>query len=116
MNLNWIKCENDQWCNFLFLDLDHFHFDDLEGVYMIWHAGVNPWVVRVGQGNIRDRLKAHRQDAKILKYKDLELYAIWAEVNNIYRDGVEVYLGEKWTPKVGEKFPDTTPIMVNSPW
>lgn len=117
LNLNWIKCTNNQWCDFLNLDLDHSHFDNLEGVYIIWHGGVNPWVVRVGQGIIGDRLKNHREDTKILKYKNLRLYVIWARINNSkQRDGIEKYLAEKWQPMVGTKFPDVLPIIVNSPW
>lgn len=116
MIINWIKCDGQQWCNFLALNLAHPHFNNLEGVYLIWHGGTNSWVVRVGQGNIRDRLNAHRQDTEILKYKDLGLYVTWAEVSSMQRDGIERYLGEKWNPKVGTKFPDASPIQVNSPW
>ena len=29
MNVNWIKCEGDNWCPFLTLDLDHPHFNNL---------------------------------------------------------------------------------------
>lgn len=116
MILNWIKCGGSQWCNFLNLNLDHSHFDGLEGVYIIWHGAPSPAVVRIGQGNIRERLKEHRQDSTILAYKVSGLYATWASVDRYSRDGVERYLAEKWKPKVGDKFPIITPIAVNSPW
>ena len=116
MTLDWIKCSGQQWCNFLNLNLDHAHFNNLEGVYIIWHGGANASVVRVGQGVIRDRLKAHKKDLAILKYKDLNLFATWAAVPISYHDGVERYLAEKWKPKVGDKFPNALPIAVNSPW
>lgn len=116
MVVNWIKCEGQQWCNFLELNLDHFHFNNLGGVYIIWHGGPNAWVVRVGQGIIRDRLKAHRQELEILKYRKLGLYVTWAAVLPSYRDGIERYLGEIWKPKVGTRFPEAPSIQVNSPW
>ncbi len=116
MILDWIKCGGSQWCNFFNLNLEHAHFKNFEGVYIIWHGAPNPAVVRVGQGIIKDRISAHRQDLEIIKYKSYGLYVTWAEVASPYRDGVERYLGEKWNPKVGTKFPDVSPIEVNSPW
>ena len=116
MTLNWIKCGGNQWCRLLNVNLDHSHFYGLEGVYIIWHGQPNPAVVYVGQGNVKDRLLQHRQDASILAYKDLELFVTWAKVDSQYRDGVEKFLSEKWKPKVGENYPNITSIPVNSPW
>ena len=116
MNVNWIKCEGQQWCNFKNLNLDHSHFDNLVGVYIIWHGSPNAAVVRIGEGNIRERLKAHRQDPEILRYENLGLYTTWTEVSSNYRRGIERYLAEKWKPKVGTKFPEVPAIEVNSPW
>jgi len=67
--LEWIKCEENHWCNLLTVVLESVHFDGLEGVYIIWHGGQNPATVRVGQGNIRDRLSAHKEDSEILEYR-----------------------------------------------
>lgn len=116
MFINWNKCNGDQWCNLIKLNLDHPHFNNLEGVYIIWHGAPNPTVVRVGQGIIRDRLRTHREDPLILIYKEKDLYVTWAAVDFRYRDGIERYLAEKWHPKVGTKFPDVQPTQVNSPW
>jgi len=116
MILNWIKCEGEHWCNLINLNLNHPHFNNLEGVYIIWHGGEKPQVVRIGQGIIKDRLKAHKEDSEILGYKNFGLYVTWAAVSLSYRDGIERYLGEKWNPKVGRDFPDVPPITVNSPW
>jgi len=116
MTLNWIKCSGSQWCNFLHLNLDHSHFNGLEGVYIIWHGAPNPAVVRIGQGNIRERLKEHREEQEILAYEGNGLYVTWASVDRYSRDGVERYLAEKWNPKVGDRFPNVNPMVVNSPW
>ena len=112
----WNKCQGDVWCNFLKVNLGDEHFNKMEGVYIIWHAGQNPATVCVGQGVIRDRLAEHRQDLEILAYEQYTLYATWARVVENQRDGVERYLAEKLKPKVGSRFPDVDPIEVNLPW
>ena len=101
MQLNWTKCQGDVWCKLNFVDLEHQHFVNRQGIYVIWHGGANPAVVYVGQGNIKDRLTAHRRDSQVQQYASLDLYATWATVPPEYRDGVEVFLATAWTPKVG---------------
>lgn len=114
--LNWIKCEGQRWCNLLTVNLDHQHFWGLEGVYVIWHGGPQPWTVYVGQGVIKDRLAAHRQEREILQYIALGLFVTWAGVPSYTRDGVEVYLAQQLRPKVGKQYPQATPISANLPW
>lgn len=116
MNLNWIKCSGNQWCRLLYVNLLHHHFNNLEGIYIIWHGQPDPAVVYVGQGNIRERLIQHRQDPNILVYKDHELLVTWTKVDSAYRDGIERFLAEHWKPKVGQNYPNVYPIPVNSPW
>lgn len=116
LTLNWIKCEGDVWCNLLNVNLSHEHFEDMAGIYIIWHGGEKPATVRVGQGVIRDRIVQHRQDPEILAYKHHTLYVTWARVSQSQRDGVERYLGEVLKPKVGSRLPDAPPIKVNLPW
>lgn len=88
----------------------------MEGVYIVWHGGQNPATVRVGQGFIKDRLGAHRQDRETLAFQEHNLYVTWASVAADYRDGVERYLAETLKPKVGSRFPEVNPIKVNLPW
>ena len=94
MNLNWIRCHPDQWCNLLTVNLPHAHFDGLEGIYIIWHGEPNPAVVYVGQGIIRDRLAQHRMDSRILAFQGQGLYVTWARVDSTYRDGIERFLAD----------------------
>jgi len=116
MTINWNKCQGNVWCPLNSVNLDHNHFDTMEGVYIIWHGGNNAATVRVGQGFIRDRLREHRIDPAIQAYKDFTLYVTWASVSALQRDGVERYLGNVLNPKVGSRFPDVIPIEVNLPW
>lgn len=81
------------------------------GVYVIWQGG-GPYI-RVGQGDIAARLTAHRNDPAITKYSNL--YVTWAAVPRSQLDGVERYLFERCSPKVGDRCPDCSPIAVNLP-
>jgi len=116
MIIEWQQCEGEEWCPLNTVNLEHSHFEGLEGVYIVWHAGPNPATVRVGQGMIRDRLAAHREDEDVQAYTDMVLYATWASVAKMHRDGIEAFLAGRLNPKVGERFPARTPIEVNLPW
>lgn len=116
ITVNWIKCDGGSWCTLLNVNLNHDHFDGMEGVYIVWHGGDNPATVRVGQGVIRDRIREHRDDDEVLQYSHLTLYVTWASVSAGNRDGVERYLAENLNPKVGHRFPQVRPIRVNFPW
>ncbi len=118
MTVEWVKCVGDvgdEWCSLNTVDLDSPHFDGLEGVYVIWYNGEEGEFVRVGQGNIRERLLAHRTDSEIQRYAARGLYVTWAALAPRYHDGVEAYLAQRLRPLVGERFPNVTPISVNLP-
>lgn len=117
MTLNWIRPNSGGWFQLLSLDFSHQHFSGLEGVYLIWHAGQGPNVVRVGQGIIGDRLGKHSSDNNILAYaRKGTLYATWAEVRNQGdRDRVERFLANSLNPFVGDAFPNAMPLAVNLP-
>ena len=116
MQLYWIKCQGEVWCQLDTVNLAHSHFDGMEGVYIIWHGGAKPATVYVGQGSIRKRLTFHRTNPKIQPYRALGLYVTWARVASQDQNGVERFLSEKLKPLVGEEFPDVNPIEVNLPW
>ena len=115
IKLKWITCGKDRhWCSLEDLDLDTASGD---GVYIIWHGGDPSRTVRVGQGNIADRLGAHGNDQDILDYRENgTLRVTWAIVPAYQRDGIERYLADMWKPLIGEAFPDAVPIAVKSPW
>jgi len=115
-SLTWGKCGGNVWCNLLTLNLDHPYFSAVEGVYIIWHGGANPRVVYVGEGVIADRLRAHRTDARILKYGMYGIFVTWATVGPSMRPGVERFLADHFRPLVGDRVPNAEPISVNSPW
>jgi len=116
MQVNWMKCQGEVWCKLNSVNLEHKHFINMYGVYIIWHGGSASKVVYVGQGYIKDRLAEHRKNQEIQSFEQLGLYVTWASVPSEYRDGVEVYLANTWSPKVGVSYPRVAPIEVNSPW
>ena len=114
LQLQWVKNTADDWCGFEGVDLSNV---TASGVYIIWHAGDPGAVVRIGQGDIKARLMAHRKDEAITAYRQKgKLHVTWAAVPAAQRDGVENHLAAHWGPLVGDAFPDCQPIAVNSPW
>lgn len=117
VTLNWQAYDSGDWCSFEDLDLDHPHFNNIEGVYIIWHGGNNPAVVYVGQGIIKDRISDHRENnQEILSYRNKDLYVTWAATDEYQRDGIERYLANTLKPLVGDEWPKKNPITVNIPW
>ena len=114
MLLSWNRCTNGNWCNLEYIDLSKI---SVIGVYVIWHGAPNPKVVRVGQGDVSSRLNDHRNSNEVMKYKtNGGLYVTWANVPSNLLGGVEVFLGNLFQPLVGVRFPNVTPIPVNSPF
>lgn len=119
ISVQWIKCGDDNhWCDLYRLDLSK-NLDGAAGVYMIFYLGSgneSGRVVRVGQGNVAERLAAHRTDSDINAYKSNGLLVTWARVHGKQQGGVEKYLADTFDPLVGDRFPNRIPIEVNSPF
>jgi hypothetical protein len=112
--VTWVKCDQGLWCSFDRVNLTKV---STVGVYVIWHTGSPGRVVRVGQGDIAQRLGAHRDDPAVTRYRtNGSLLVTWAEVpKKADRDGIERYLANHYRPLVGDAWPDVTPIPVNLP-
>lgn len=112
--VEWIKSRADTY-----LKLQTFDLSSASGVgvYIIWHAGNPARVVKVGQGDIVERLGCHRRDRSILAYAAKgTLYVTWAIVPASQLDGIERYLGDYLKPLIGDRFPIARAIPVNSPF
>ena len=120
----WVKCENNAWCSLYQVDLRHNYYDNLVGVYIIWYWDNlgNPITVKIGQGNIKNRIIAHRRDPQIQAYAHMNLLVTWTSIPSHLLDGVEAYLGKVLKPRVGSLFPNVKPtpvglpFLVNPPW
>ena len=114
LRVGWATCGLDGRCNLDELDLSSIR--NITGVYLIWHGGNTPQYVKVGQGDITQRLAAHLLDEKTTQYREIGgLYGTWARVQEDLRNGVEVYLAKTCNPLVGSRFPDAKPVEVNLP-
>ena len=116
--LEWNKCKAGTWCILAELDLGHEHFDDMEGVYVIWYGEESAVALRVGYGYIRNCLANERNDTNVLAYKQDEVYVTWGKVGPKFRDGVAKYVASALQPELESSSPDVKPIEVNipSPW
>ena len=112
MRVHWNRCGGDKWCDLLNLNLNHPHFNDLSGVYVIWR-GSDGRTVYVGSGEIADRLLAHRQ-ATWAKTHD-SLLATWTQLPENQQAGVERFLADRLNPLEGRAHPNAVPITVNLP-
>lgn len=114
-HLHWMKSIDNKWLNFNQLDLTHIH---AVGVYIIWHGGENPQIVRVGQGNIASRLTAHRMNHQIMRFASRgPLMVTWAEIPEpARRDGIESYLVQQFSPLIRDRVTEAPPIAARSPF
>jgi len=116
-SIEWEKCKRGTWCTLSELDLHHEHFNDMEGVYVIWQGEENPVALRVGQGLIRECLARERNKRDLWAYREQhELYVTWAKVNPRFRDSVLRYVSEALKPELEYGYPNVPPIRVNLPW
>jgi len=116
--IEWEKCKRGTWCNLSELDLDHEHFNDMEGVYVIWQGEENPVALRVGYGCIRNCLANERNDNDVLAYHEDEIYVTWGKVGRKFCGGVVRYIADVLQPELESSSPDVKPIEINipSPW
>ena len=113
VQVEWQTCDGDDgWCRLVDVNLGSVASG--EGVYIIWTAEGR--VLYVGQGNIRDRLQAHRTDPRIQQFSGGGLWVTWAYLADLAtRNGVERHLADQFLPAVGEAHPRVFPLAVNHP-
>ncbi|MDE0636703.1 MAG: hypothetical protein OXI43_12765 [Candidatus Poribacteria bacterium] len=99
MVVNWIKPSNGKYYLLSIVDLNHEHFENLEGVYIIY-SGAS--VIYVGRGEIAARLLAHRQDFyQRSDYKTLKV--IWASRSEAIQGCGTLSCQHTYNPVVGKR-------------
>lgn len=109
--VKWVKNnQNGEWFDFLRLNLDAVYFTGKTGVYAIWYTSPSSAkVIRIGSGNISERLKDHRTNQEIIKYSSLgSLKVSWiiADSNPLLPSdiqGAELFLANKYNPLIGDR-------------
>ena len=112
LTVYWVTCEDNRWCSLERVDLSSVQ---TSGVYAIWHGGIAPRYVRIGSGDIRQRLSEHRRNPEIMAFAAPGLFVTWASVHPNQQPGVEAFLAKACNPILGERFPCRIPIPVNLP-
>ena len=100
MDLIWNKCVGDVWCRLDTLNLGHEHFNNMVGVYVIWHGGTEAATVKVGRGNIRNELLREKTDPQIRAFANLGLFVTWASAPEPQAGAVQAFLGQALRPRI----------------
>ncbi|MDE0012712.1 MAG: hypothetical protein OXU36_16305 [Candidatus Poribacteria bacterium] len=117
LQLNWIdRDSNGNLYSLSTVPLADQYFDNLAGIYIIYYLKDGfVYTVYVGQGVIKDRLYAHRNDDRIQAYNSHALYTAWANTSVQNWDGIEKHLHDRLHPLVGVLSPNALPISTNLP-
>ena len=111
----WNRCDGDVWGELYAINLNDPHFDNLEGVYMVWLGGNKPAAICAGSGLIREKLAERRTAPELIALREKSLLVTWAKVDALASKGVERWLLENLRPKIPNKAPDSPPVEVNLP-
>ncbi len=111
----WNRCEGDVWGELYAVNLNDPHFDNLEGVYMVWLGGSKPAAICTGSGLIREKLAERRAAPELMLLREKSLLVTWARVDTVASKGVERWLLDTLRPKIANRIPDSLPVEVNLP-
>jgi hypothetical protein len=119
-DLIWVKSLENNWLDLNRIDLQTMLRNPSrpQGVYIIWHGGVDPKIVRIGTGDVVKKLIAHRANPQITRYKkNGPLMVTWAAQPDPRRQaGIAKYLTEQFCPLVRDVPLDIPAIAVRSPF
>ena len=119
-DLKWVKSLDNNWLDLGRLDLEAMSRNPSRpfGVYIIWHGGQGPRIVRIGKGDIAQRLLAHRQNPLITRFeKQGPLMVTWAVLHDPHRQAaIEKYLNGQFPPLVRDQLSDMAPERIRSPF
>ncbi len=111
LSVKWAKYKKHGWCKLNTLNLEQVTSN---GVYIIWKPQNGHIVIRIGQGIIATELQKLRNDPCITRHGN-DLLVTWASIQPSYRDGVERYLYEQYSPVSVERINNARLVYVNLP-
>ena len=111
MSVKWAKYKKQGWCRLNTLNLE---LVKSSGIYIIWKPQSRNNVIRIGQGQISNELQHLRNNPDIVRFGS-DLLVTWASVPEKYRDGVERYLYEQYSPISVDRVANARLIYVNMP-
>ena len=111
LSVKWAKYRKQGWCKLNTLNLELVRSN---GIFIIWKPQDRNNVIRIGQGHIASELQKLRNNASVAKFGN-DLLVTWASIQQQYRDGVERYLYEQYSPVSVERVHNARLIYVNLP-
>ena len=115
--LEWHKNSEGKWWTLADANVEDEHFDDMEGVYIIWYEDHDQVTLRVGQGHIRDCIVSERNNEEMWRYvQEHEIYVTWAQVERKYLEVVAKQIAQATKPRLKSSSPDVGTSVVNLPW
>ncbi len=111
LSVKWAKYKKQGWCKLNTLNLEQVKTN---GVFVIWKPQARYNVIRIGQGHISSELQNLRNDTTIVKF-GADLLVTWCSVQPQFRDGVERYLYEQYSPISIERVTNSRLVHVNLP-
>lgn len=98
----WVKSAKNRYFKFLNLEPDEMGLENISAVYVLWHQGVRPQWVYVGQTEDLGRtLQELRRDTEIVDYdKHGGLFVTWSMIKPEFQPGVLRYLHQVLRPVV----------------
>ena len=111
LSVKWAKYKKQGWCKLNTLNLEQVR---ASGNFIIWKPQNRNNVIRIGQGHIASELHALRNNHSITRYGN-DLLVTWASIQEKYRDGVDRYLYEQYSPISVERVASARLVYVNMP-
>lgn len=113
MNMKNEAARKLEWIEFSSIDDFISTSKYLRGVYILaFNTDVGPITLYTGSGNIKDRMRIHKDKEDIIEY-DVNVYC--AETIEEEMKGIEAYLDMMLKPTLGKRSPNAEPIPVNLP-
>ena len=111
LSVKWAKYKKHGGCKLNTLNLEQVKSN---GIFIIWKPQSKNNVIRIGQGHIASELQSLRNSPKIVPFGS-DLLVTWASIPEKFRDGVERYLYEQYSPISVDRVANARLIYVNMP-
>jgi hypothetical protein len=119
-NVFWIRSPKNKFYNFLNLEPEEVGLKRVSGVYVIWHGGLRPEWIYIGQtDDLAQAFENLRGNDEVMEFQGHgSLFVTWSEIRQEFQAGVVQYLNNILKPIVANPKPpdkDETPIAVYPP-
>ena len=119
-NVFWIRSPKNKFYNFLNLEPEEVGLKGVSGVYVIWHGGLRPEWIYIGQtDDLAQAFENLRGNDEVMEFQGHgSLFVTWSEIRQEFQAGVVQYLNNILKPIVANPEPpdkDETPIAVYPP-